>query len=69
MTVFPQCFQCRHYRGRADAPDRPYVCDAFPAPPGIPQAILLGEHDHAKPFPGDHGVRFEPLPSAAPESR
>jgi hypothetical protein len=30
---------------------------AFPA--GIPEKILFYEHDHRKPFPGDHGIRFE----------
>ncbi len=32
-------------------------CSAFPD--GIPDAIWLGEHDHALPFPGDGGVRRE----------
>tara|TARA_R110000751_G_scaffold49954_2_gene110826 strand:+ start:387 stop:509 length:123 start_codon:yes stop_codon:yes gene_type:complete len=26
---------------------------------GIPDEILTGEHDHNKPFKGDHGIRFE----------
>ena len=25
---------------------------------GIPDAIFLGEFDHRRPFPGDHGIRF-----------
>jgi len=37
------------------------LCDAFPEPPGIPAAIITGEHDHSEPFPGDNGVRFEPI--------
>ena len=32
-------------------------CSAFPD--GIPDAIWLGTHDHALPFPGDGGVRRE----------
>lgn len=28
--------------------------------PGIPEPILVNEHDHRKPFEGDHGIRFEP---------
>jgi len=35
------------------------TCDAFPWPSRIPAEILFGENDHAKPFPGDHGVQFE----------
>ena len=34
-------------------------CFAFPN--GIPKEILLGKRDHKKPFPGDHGIRFEPI--------
>ncbi len=34
-------------------------CSAFPD--GIPDAIWLGTHDHALPFPGDDGVRREAL--------
>jgi hypothetical protein len=33
-------------------------CDAFPG--GIPMAILVGEHDHCLPFPGDGGLLFLP---------
>ena len=36
------------------------TCDAFPA--RIPNAILDGEHDHKTPFPGDHGLLYEPGP-------
>lgn len=54
MTVFPQCFDCKHMH------EKSYTCDAFPDAPGIPNAILTNEHDHTKPFDGDHGIRFEP---------
>ena len=33
-------------------------CDAFPDV--IPQDIIAGVFDHRKPFPGDHGILFEP---------
>lgn len=55
MTVFPQCFDCKHFR-----PGAGYTCDAFPDPPGIPEPILVNDHDHTEPYDGDHGIRFEP---------
>jgi hypothetical protein len=32
---------------------------AFPL--GIPDEIRRGEHLHRKPFPGDGGIRFDPI--------
>ena len=46
-----QCILCRHYEGGQ-------VCKAFDR---IPQVIFTGEHDHREPYPGDHGIQFEPL--------
>lgn len=61
FDVFPgvipmQCARCRHFR--RDLPGA--TCAAFPE--GIPRVILLNEHDHRAPYPGDHGVRWEPGP-------
>lgn len=47
----PQCFWCKHLGDGLR-------CAAFPG--GIPDAILYHRHDHRQPYPGDHGVRFEP---------
>jgi len=47
-----QCIECVHYRGMI-------TCDAFPD--RIPEAVITGEHDHREPYPGDNGVRFEPV--------
>lgn len=32
-------------------------CEAFPD--GIPMPILLNQHHHSEPYPGDNGIRFE----------
>jgi hypothetical protein len=57
--VIPQCFDCRHlYPGERGKPMR---CKAFPE--RIPSQIGLNEHDHHKPYPGDNGIRFEPIES------
>lgn len=56
-VVVSQCIGCRHKRPNGA------FCDAFPDGPGIPDAILRNRHDHHEPFPGDHGVRFEPVES------
>jgi len=38
-------------------------CDAFPRI--IPTDILFGGFDHTRPFPGDHGIQFEPIKEPA----
>jgi len=54
----PVCLACRHRRvDTVGYPKERRVCAAFPE--GIPDAIWLGQNDHTKPYPGDHGIRFE----------
>ena len=53
-TLCPQCIDCRHF-------DREkLVCKAFPQ--RIPDPIFNNEVPHDVPYPGDNGIRFEPLP-------
>ncbi len=49
----PICIRCKHYRRSSGA-----RCDSFPN--GIPDEIWYHCHSHTTPFPGDHGIRFEP---------
>lgn len=53
-----QCATCKHFDSSR------YIgnfCTAFPDGDGIPLAIITGEFDHKEPFPGDHGIQFEPI--------
>jgi len=49
----PVCLKCQHFRRELGLP-----CAAFPK--GIPDEILVGGNKHDKPYPGDHGIQFEP---------
>ena len=59
MTInikYVQCFFCKMFIGKSA---NFLVCKAFPK--SIPEAILIGEHDHTKPYKGDNGILFEPI--------
>ena len=45
------CPYCVHFRRKT------ITCKAFPDQ--IPEQFATGEAVHDKPFPGDHGIRFE----------
>ena len=63
MQFTPICLICRHMRPVSDEPPA-FACAAFPD--RIPTPILTGDHDHREPYPGDHGIRFAPLPGERP---
>jgi hypothetical protein len=74
MTTGPLalCFSCKRLRITADNPSGtwPY-CEAFPGDPpgegpGIPVEIASWQHDHHKPFPGDHGLTYLEIHPAEP---
>ena len=54
----PMCMWCKRYRGGLK-------CEVFPE--RIPTDILHSKHDHRKPYPGDNGIRFEPVDDEAAE--
>ena len=62
------CETCKHRRGIVllDAPEgleaaARLVCDAFPKKPGVPDDLAFGKNPHTKPYPGDHGIQWEPV--------
>jgi hypothetical protein len=64
-----RCQGCRHLEGsvyrqldRDLEGDTVFTCEAFPE--GIPVPIANGSFDHIVPYPGDHGIQFEPIEEA-----
>ena len=58
----PICQECRHRIGAGCL-----ACAAFPM--RIPREIWNGERDHKSPYPGDQGIRFEPMTEADHERK
>jgi hypothetical protein len=55
MIHLPVCLTCAHFHAYERSGE---FCDAFPD--GIPLDILKGKNDHTAPYPGDHGIQYEP---------
>lgn len=54
IGIAPMCYSCIHKK------EKRLTCEAFPD--GIPNAILLSQEDHRKPFVGDGDIQFEQDP-------
>jgi hypothetical protein len=57
--VSPTCEGCRHLDWMPRDGAQHETCAAFPE--GIPLEIWKGECAHRTPYPGDHGIQFEPM--------
>jgi len=57
----PVCSFCAHLDESAER-----YCAAFPG--GIPLPIWVGENNHRRPYPGDHGLQFEQWKEAIMEN-
>ena len=65
LAEIPQCFDCIHRRfgsGWTEVGIEVGICTAFPD--GVPMDIWANEFDHHKPYPGDDGIRFTPIPTS-----
>jgi len=61
MVTLSQCSGCKHALNAARRPTGEIYprCAAFLD--GIPDEILWNEVRHIEPYPGDHGIRYEPI--------
>lgn len=50
--VGARCIECRHLVDLVEG-----LCRAFPE--GIPKDLMQDRILHDRPYPGDHGIRFE----------
>ncbi len=59
MTITEwSCLLCKHLHDVKPNKDA-RSCDAFPDI--IPWCIVTGDCDHRESYPGDNGIRFEPI--------
>ena len=64
MLKEPTCSErgCKHFLGlkRHDGPETEDKVDLRSLPRRHPRRDRLRDNPHTSPFPGDHGIRFEP---------
>lgn len=58
MTFKLQCLSCARF-----IDDKNFTCEAFAN--GIPDAIILNQHDHKDAIDGDGGLRYKRKEQAA----
>jgi hypothetical protein len=59
---YSMCSFCQ-YLGKWNFAAEAQTCSAFPD--RIPDEIWNGRNKHVEPYPGDHGIRFEPRPEVS----